>query len=361
MALSEIFFFFIVFFFLLLSLQPSTSAELCRVSCGGQWIRFPFRLNNQPDRCGYPRFNLSCRNQTETILTLPFGGAFRVEDIDYLFQTIWISDPDSCTPRRLLKGLNFSGTLFEPLYLRTYMFLNCSLGTSIKRPEVSYISCLSGETFSVVAIPAKHLDTYPTLWSCLKIATVLVPASDPNDGVKLTWNEPNCMSCESRAGSCMFKSDTGLDIGCSGGFRTGLTNTAKMVIMFGVGIPFLCILGLVFYLQRKANVYNHRQQQLNQEISSSIGPPRRLPASAKGLDRPTIEAYPITLLGESGRFPRPNDNTCPICLCEYQAKEALRTIPDCKHYFHASCIDEWLKLNASCPLCRSIADGCASS
>ncbi|XWS38234.1 hypothetical protein CRYUN_Cryun19dG0113400 [Craigia yunnanensis] len=106
----------------------------------------------------------------------------------------------------------------------------------------------------------------------------------------------------------------------------------------------------------KANNYNHHRQHPNLEISIPVGP-LRLAADAKDLDGPTIEAYPITLLGESRRLPRPNDNTCPICLCDYQAKETLRTIPDCNHYFHAPCIDEWLKLNATCPLCRNFTEG----
>ncbi|XP_031278815.1 putative RING-H2 finger protein ATL69 [Pistacia vera] len=80
-----------------------------------------------------------------------------------------------------------------------------------------------------------------------------------------------------------------------------------------------------------------------------------------GLDEPTIESYPKTLLGESGRLPKPNDNTCPICLSEYQPKESLRTIPECEHYFHADCIDEWLKMNATCPLCRNSPESSAGT
>jgi hypothetical protein len=53
------------------------------------------------------------------------------------------------------------------------------------------------------------------------------------------------------------------------------------------------------------------------------------------------------------RLPKPNDNTCPICLSEYQPKETLKTIPECQHCFHAECIDEWLSLNATCPICRN--------
>lgn len=34
-----------------------------------------------------------------------------------------------------------------------------------------------------------------------------------------------------------------------------------------------------------------------------------------------------------------NPHVCSICLGEYQPQDVLRSIPDCNHYFHASCID----------------------
>ncbi|KAE8710811.1 putative RING/U-box superfamily protein [Hibiscus syriacus] len=347
----------IFFIFLLSSLRPSTSSEICRVSCGIQSIRFPFRLDNQADRCGYPRFNLSCKNQSETVLSLPFSGDFDVVNIDYMFQNIWINDPDYCVPQRLLQGLNLSLTPFSLLYPRSFTFFNCSFAASSELPEAKYISCLSGGNFSVVAIPVERLDLSTSFsTSCSEIATVPVPVSwtgwlNPGNGIMLTWNEPNCMFCERRAGNCMFKSDTGLDVGCSDGFSNGLPRRAKYGIMFGVGIPVLFIIGLVIYLRKKAESYDLHHPNRTEPLSNSIAP--ILDALAKGLDGKTIEAYPVTLLGESRRLPSLNHNTCPICLDEYQAKEKLRTIPDCKHYFHADCIDEWLKLNAACPLCRN--------
>ena len=75
--------------------------------------------------------------------------------------------------------------------------------------------------------------------------------------------------------------------------------------------------------------------------------PVRYGIDIHGLDGPTIESYPKTLLGESRELPNPNDNTCPICLSEYKPKEMLRTIPECNHYFHVNCIDKWLKINAT--------------
>lgn len=77
------------------------------------------------------------------------------------------------------------------------------------------------------------------------------------------------------------------------------------------------------------------------------------PGIVMGLDESTIESYTKVVLGESRRIPGINDSICPICLSEYCTKETLRCIPDCRHCFHAECIDEWLRLNGTCPVCRS--------
>ncbi|XP_010545157.1 PREDICTED: RING-H2 finger protein ATL67 [Tarenaya hassleriana] len=45
--------------------------------------------------------------------------------------------------------------------------------------------------------------------------------------------------------------------------------------------------------------------------------------------------------------------TCSICLCEYKEAEMLRMMPECKHSFHLCCLDVWLKLKRSCPVCRN--------
>ena len=42
---------------------------------------------------------------------------------------------------------------------------------------------------------------------------------------------------------------------------------------------------------------------------------------------------------------------CSICLCDYEDQEELRRLP-CDHYFHKECVDEWLKLKRTCPLCK---------
>lgn len=43
---------------------------------------------------------------------------------------------------------------------------------------------------------------------------------------------------------------------------------------------------------------------------------------------------------------------CKICLCPFDPGELCRRIPYCTHFFHETCIDQWLEKNNSCPLCR---------
>ncbi len=49
-----------------------------------------------------------------------------------------------------------------------------------------------------------------------------------------------------------------------------------------------------------------------------------------------------------------DDVTCAICLSDYERGDLLRELPCASgnHYFHADCVDTWLREHASCPICR---------
>ncbi|KAK2651661.1 hypothetical protein Ddye_011517 [Dipteronia dyeriana] len=49
-----------------------------------------------------------------------------------------------------------------------------------------------------------------------------------------------------------------------------------------------------------------------------------------------------------------DDVDCAVCLSKLVcAGEMFRVLKACKHGFHGHCIDAWLKLHSTCPLCRT--------
>lgn len=47
----------------------------------------------------------------------------------------------------------------------------------------------------------------------------------------------------------------------------------------------------------------------------------------------------------------PKEINCVICQSEFQKDEEVRMLP-CKHSYHKDCIDQWLKINKLCPICK---------
>ncbi len=42
---------------------------------------------------------------------------------------------------------------------------------------------------------------------------------------------------------------------------------------------------------------------------------------------------------------------CSICLEKFEINDQCREIK-CKHRFHKDCVDDWLSINCTCPICR---------
>ncbi|MCL7044828.1 hypothetical protein MKW94_016499 [Papaver nudicaule] len=53
-----------------------------------------------------------------------------------------------------------------------------------------------------------------------------------------------------------------------------------------------------------------------------------------------------------GNVEAPQD--CIVCLESLREGEICRSLPKCKHNFHADCVDSWLIRVPSCPMCREI-------
>ena len=70
-------------------------------------------------------------------------------------------------------------------------------------------------------------------------------------------------------------------------------------------------------------------------------------ASESVINKLPKKTYTREQLGDSTS---PAD-TCSICRSDYATNDELRCLP-CGHDFHVDCVDPWLKINTTCPLCR---------
>ncbi|CAI0448002.1 unnamed protein product [Linum tenue] len=61
----------------------------------------------------------------------------------------------------------------------------------------------------------------------------------------------------------------------------------------------------------------------------------------------SIEAMPTVEIGGEGGI----EGECVICLEEWKVGEVVKEMP-CKHRFHGGCVEKWLGIHGSCPVCR---------
>lgn len=85
---------------------------------------------------------------------------------------------------------------------------------------------------------------------------------------------------------------------------------------------------------------------------------------ATGIDEETLDSFPKMIYSkkvcqpfksaEGKELEEAEDKMCcSICLSDYKDSDVVSVIPDCSHMFHKDCNDEWLRLHATCPLCRT--------
>ncbi|CAG7908669.1 hypothetical protein BRARA_D02797 [Brassica rapa] len=356
---------FFVLFLIFPLLRASHPKDCSSSSCGLQDIhaRFPFWLEpNQPDFCGHPGFDLHCTNSQNTALNLPKSGTFLVREIDYRSQHIRLYDPEACLARKLLT-FDVSGSPFSALYLAKYTFLTCP-NEVVKSSGFDSIPCLGNSTSSFLATTSLDI-AKSMLPSCQIVKTLDVPVSRPvvteksrfstnvnNQDLWLKWDSPSCSNCERNHLRCGFISNASLQVKCFPFEKSGHNNTGVQVLkiislaIFGPIIIFATCIAIGVCTSDRFTSRRRRN------VAIAAAQPNEVIVRA-GLDESTIESYKKVELGESRRLPGVNDIVCPICLSEYASKETVRCIPECEHCFHIECIDAWLKLHGSCPLCRN--------
>lgn len=78
----------------------------------------------------------------------------------------------------------------------------------------------------------------------------------------------------------------------------------------------------------------------------------------RGLDATVIASLPVFVFNrKDGEAEDATSATeCAVCLSMIENEEIARLLPNCKHIFHAECIDKWLGSHSTCPICRTEAE-----
>ena len=201
-----------VAFFIDLGEAQNGCIDQSRCGDNGPVIRFPFRLNSQPEHCGYPGFNLSCTDANQTVLELPISVKLFVQEIHYGSQKIQFhsTSPDDC----FFQGLDLS---FSPFQLFEqpedyYVLFNCSPRAEIDNQYDHLVSCLSGLTYNVYAVYSESF-IGESLISCTKVHTPrgIVTLSPI---LLLEWWTPACGVCEMEGKRCMISTSSGSGTRC---------------------------------------------------------------------------------------------------------------------------------------------------
>ena len=142
---------------------------------------------------------------------------------------------------------------------------------------------------------------------------------------------------------------------------TAQTGTMSASNPYGIDANFnpsmtiiIVVLVLAFFFMGLLLVYI--RQCTEGRITGSVRPAsaRDIGNSALGLDVALIQAFPVFVYS-SVKDLKIGKGTleCAVCLSEFEDEEMLRLLPKCDHVFHPDCIDAWLALHTTCPVCRA--------
>ncbi|KAI4357543.1 hypothetical protein L6164_001483 [Bauhinia variegata] len=118
-----------------------------------------------------------------------------------------------------------------------------------------------------------------------------------------------------------------------------------------IGIALCCCLPCII-----AILYAVAGQEGASDADLSVLPKYRFQMSSNE-EKPTGGAGTMVPIETSSgylandRILLPEDAECCICLTSYEDGVELHALP-CNHHFHSTCISKWLRMNATCPLCK---------
>ncbi|KAF9676537.1 hypothetical protein SADUNF_Sadunf08G0012300 [Salix dunnii] len=139
--------------------------------------------------------------------------------------------------------------------------------------------------------------------------------------------------------------------------ETTTPSSGDVVLTFGLSIGVLLVIAIAILVSYFCSRKPVPAGQSHQGVSLSINGQDSVTVEI-GLDEATLNNCPKILYSEAKeKLEKGTDDVvatcCTICLQDYKDSDLLRLLPECGHFFHAQCIDLWLKLHPTCPICRN--------
>lgn len=112
-------------------------------------------------------------------------------------------------------------------------------------------------------------------------------------------------------------------------------STVELTFVFFAMFVFSYI--VMFYANRLISAWNDHHSQL---------------WKTTGLSSSAIASLPVFTHGVNGERDLGVTIDCVVCFSTVEEGERVKVLPNCRHSFHVACIDIWLRLHSTCPLCR---------
>ncbi|KAK9672467.1 hypothetical protein RND81_12G102800 [Saponaria officinalis] len=279
-----------------------------------------------------PGFESYCQLETGYTLNFPKSGSFIVRNIDYTNGEIRLFDPERCLAEKTMFS-NSTSTLFryKSKHNQYYMLYKCYVRSDdeiiINNRDAQVINCLGTKNYTVVSAP----------WN---------------------YTMPMCDVVVGGGGAVVSDGARILTRGADRDRTKKEKISSKFLLFFLTIGTILNNNDISILVMRRSSATTIAQAMVtNNPILQPSQTTRRLNVGSISLDQPTLDSYPIMVIGESGRFLNLSnqEKICPICLVDYQINDRLKILPECLHKFHVECIDEWLLLaKAMCPICRAM-------
>ncbi|KAG6420694.1 hypothetical protein SASPL_117231 [Salvia splendens] len=131
---------------------------------------------------------------------------------------------------------------------------------------------------------------------------------------------------------------------------------SKIMLTAIVSLSVVVLLVTVLHIYARCVLRRQARRQASLRrlgfIASSPGTFRPPDPPISGVDPSVIASLPKFLFKSASSAAV----ECPVCISALEDGEIARNLPNCKHTFHADCIDRWLGSNSTCPVCRTEAE-----